>query len=319
MPKISVVMNCYNGEKYLREAIDSVYAQTFDDWEIIFWDNASTDQTAAIAASYDCRLRYFRSSSLLTLGAARRQAVCQSTGEWVAFLDCDDIWRPEKLQTQISALEGTEHILCYAGVREIEPNGKLIREVLPIHQTGQMLEQLLLQFDVNMVTPLLRREVLNIYNLNFDENVTASEEYNLFVRLAAKGTVLALPIILGSYRVSTGSLTDRQIAQWSVERRYTLDQLKRENPGVEELYPKAFREAYARGGYYEARYLMSEGRVVEARKIMANIVEVDYRYRLLLISLYVPKLWRLIHGTLFKRVLFPRLINLLHKKSNRAA
>ena len=58
-PLVSVIMNCYNGEKYLHKAINSVYAQTFENWEIIFWDNASTDSSAEIARSYDGKIRYF--------------------------------------------------------------------------------------------------------------------------------------------------------------------------------------------------------------------------------------------------------------------
>lgn len=315
MPEVSVVMNCYNGEKYLREAIDSVYAQSFQDWEIIFWDNASADQTPVIVASYDSRLRYFRSSTLLTLGAARRQAVEQARGKWVAFLDCDDFWYPDKLQTQISALAGTDHVLCYAGIREIDPDGTLIREVRPQHPSGHLLELLLLQFDINMVTPMLRRDVLQRFNLNFDDNVTASEEYNLFVRLAAKGTVLTLPNILGAWRISSGSLTDRQISRWSVERYHTLDQLKQENPGIDQRHPLAFHEAYARGDYYRARYLMSEGRVADARKVMSGIAAVDYRYRLLWLGLYVPKLWDVIHGKFLKRRVLPRIFETKHSSS----
>jgi len=314
MPKVSIIINCYNGEKYLREAIDSVYAQTFEDWEIIFWDNASTDQTPNIAATYDSKLKYFRSSQLITLGAARKEAVIKSTGEWIAFLDCDDSWFSNKLQVQLDALRGKDYVLCYAGIREIDINGRLIREVLPQHESGELLEKLFIQFDINMVTPLLRRDVMELYTLNFDENVTASEEYNLFVRLAAKGMVLALPEILGTYRVSAGSLTDRQISQWAIERYYTLEQLKQENPGIEVRYLKAFKEAYARGDYYKARYLMTEGRNSEARQIMSDIVRVDYRYRLLKIILYIPGLWSLFHGNLIKRRIGPWVINFFHVK-----
>lgn len=314
MPKVSIIINCYNGEKYLKEAIDSVYAQTFEDWEIIFWDNASTDQTPNIAATYDSKLKYFRSSQLITLGAARREAVIKATGEWIAFLDCDDSWISDKLQIQLDALSGKDYVLCYAGIREIDISGRLIREVLPQHKSGELLEKLLIQFDINMVTPILRRDVLELYALNFDENVTASEEYNLFVRLAAKGMVLAIPKILGTYRVSSGSLTDRQISQWAVERYYTLDQLKQENPGIEVRYLKAFEEAYARGDYYKARYLMTEGRNSEARQIMSGIVRMDYRYRLLKIVLYIPGLWGLVHGNLVKRRIGPWLINLFNVK-----
>ena len=316
MTKVSIIMNCHNGEKYLREAINSVYAQSFEDWEIIFWDNASTDETPNIAATYDSKLKYFRSVELITLGAARREAVLKATGEWIAFLDCDDSWFPEKLQMQLDALSGTDFILCYAGIREINHSGRLIREVLPQHQSGQLLEKLLLQFDINMVTPMLKRDILEEYGINFDENVTASEEYNLFVRLAAKGMVLALPEVLGTYRVSSGSLTDRQISQWAVERYYTLEQLKQENPGIEVRFLKAFEEAYARGDYYKARYLMTEGRYIEARQVMAGIVGYDYRYRLLEIILYIPGLWGLVHGNFIKRRIGPWLINIFHIKNN---
>ena len=73
-PLVSVVMNCYNSDRYLKEAIDSVYAQTFLDWEIIFWDNASTDRSAEISKSYDDKLLYFLGNQHVSLGAARNLA-----------------------------------------------------------------------------------------------------------------------------------------------------------------------------------------------------------------------------------------------------
>ena len=74
MVKVSVIINCLNGERYLRECLDSVVAQTFTDWEIIFWDNASIDATREIAERYDSRLRYFRADCTTDLGRARSQA-----------------------------------------------------------------------------------------------------------------------------------------------------------------------------------------------------------------------------------------------------
>src|ERR1035441_6876343 len=93
MPRVSVVMNGFNGERYLRAAIDSVVAQTFQDWELIFWDNASTDGSAEIVRSYgDARLRYFRGERTVPLGAARKLALEKVRGEWIGFLDTDDLW-----------------------------------------------------------------------------------------------------------------------------------------------------------------------------------------------------------------------------------
>ncbi|MCW2905203.1 MAG: glycosyl transferase, family 2, partial [Streptosporangiaceae bacterium] len=172
MPKFSVIMNCYNGEKYLRQAIDSVYAQSFTDWEIVFWDNASTDGTQEIARSYDERLRYFRSEKTVSLGAARKAAMKEVRGEWIGFLDCDDYWYSNKLERQFEYLSHGDYVLCYAGIAEINPDGSLIRQVLPNYSSGEMLEKQLLQFDINMVTPVLKKGTLDHYGLNFDDNIT---------------------------------------------------------------------------------------------------------------------------------------------------
>ena len=101
-PLVSIIMNCFNGEEFLCEAIDSVYAQSYTNWEIIFWDNASTDQTASIAKSYDKKLKYFRTSKTTSLGEARVAATKKARGKYLAFLDVDDkkYWlKPKTIST----------------------------------------------------------------------------------------------------------------------------------------------------------------------------------------------------------------------------
>jgi glycosyltransferase involved in cell wall biosynthesis len=312
MPAVSVIMNCYNGEAYLREAIDSVYAQQFGDWEIVFWDNGSKDASESIARSYsDGRLRYFRATTTTTLGAARALAMQQARGDWIGFLDVDDFWFPHKLSRQIAALEGSEYVLCYAGVREIRPDGALIRDALPRHRSGDMLDGQLRQFDINMVTPLMRHAVLARHGLCFDPHVVASEEYNLFIRLMAKGTVCAIPEVLGCWRISPGSLTDRSMPQWASERYYTIDQLLAENPGIEQRVPQALAIARARGHYYQAQYLMSLADKTGALAELRQAAAVDTSLRLLALTARVPPLWRLLHSTTMKRKWLPRLHRLV--------
>ena len=103
-PTVSVLMNCLNGARYLTEALDSVYRQSYDEWEIIFWDDASTDQSAAIAHSYDSRLRYCRGLGGSPLGASRNFALAQCRGRYVALLDCDDTWESDRLQRHVQDL-----------------------------------------------------------------------------------------------------------------------------------------------------------------------------------------------------------------------
>lgn len=115
-PCVSVIMNCRNSSEFLKEAIDSVFAQSFDNWEIVFWDNQSTDASPEIAQSY-CRassdgdeqkkrvLRYFRAEEPAPLGQARNLAIQKARGELIAFLDCDDLWEPDKLARQVELFE----------------------------------------------------------------------------------------------------------------------------------------------------------------------------------------------------------------------
>lgn len=315
MAEVSVIMNCYNGERFLREAIDSVLTQDFGDWELIFWDNASTDGSAAIVRSYDdTRIRYMRGETNVPLGHARKLAVAEARGTWIGFLDTDDLWYQDKLSAQLDALDGSDHVLCYAGIAEIEPDGSLIRELLPRYSSGDMFEAQLNQFDINMVTPLIRRSALLEHGISFDASVTASEEYNLFIRLLAKGTACSVPQILGAWRISPGSLTDRAIGRLHIERRYTLDQVQAENPGIAARHSAAFREAYARGDYYEARYQMANGRRIAAFRLLSGNAATDLRYAALAPATLIPGLWSAIHGNLLKRKLLPMVLGIARYK-----
>jgi glycosyltransferase involved in cell wall biosynthesis len=103
MPLVSVIMNVRNGASTLREALDSVMVQTLTDWELIVWDDRSSDDSARIVAEYsDRRIHYFLSPDETSLGKARDNAIRQARGEWVAFLDQDDLWMPRKLEMQMA-------------------------------------------------------------------------------------------------------------------------------------------------------------------------------------------------------------------------
>jgi glycosyltransferase involved in cell wall biosynthesis len=123
-PLVSILMNCFNGEKYLNEAIDSIYAQTYQNWEIVFWDNASTDRSASIAKGYDKRIKYHLAPENTPLGEARNLALKKASGQYIAFLDCDDIYLPDKLEQQVKLMQSKEYVMCYGSVAVIDESGK---------------------------------------------------------------------------------------------------------------------------------------------------------------------------------------------------
>lgn len=119
-PLVSVIINCYNGEKYLREAIDSVMAQTYDNWEMVFWDNQSTDGTREIVESYHSpKIHYYYAPEHTPLGEARNLAVEKANGEYINFLDADDVWMPEKLEKQVALIVPGEVEVVYTGFKVI--------------------------------------------------------------------------------------------------------------------------------------------------------------------------------------------------------
>ena len=99
---VSVIINCFNGEKHLNKCIQSVIDQTYIDWEIIFWDNQSTDNSKNIINFFnDKRIKYYYASTHESLYSARNFAIEKASGKFIAFLDTDDFWLPLKLETQV--------------------------------------------------------------------------------------------------------------------------------------------------------------------------------------------------------------------------
>jgi glycosyltransferase involved in cell wall biosynthesis len=300
MPAVSVIMNCLNGERFVRQAIQSIYDQTFTDWEIIFWDNASTDRTAEIANSFDGRLRYFRSSETIPLGAARRVAMAEAGGNWIAFQDHDDVSLPHRLERQMAATAGKDFAACYGGMREIDINDKVIRDVSPSYVSGDQFAQQLTQFEANLQTTIVNAGYLKRFDIQFDESFIMFEDYNLFMKLAAKGPVCVVPEILCLCRILATSWTARSLESHASERFRTLTQLRAVNPGIEWRYPEAFRDAKTRGLYYRARHEMQRGDFADARETMRGIKKLAPIYRVLYWLSWWPWAWNAAHGRKLK-------------------
>ena len=109
LPKVSILMNCFNGEKYISEAINSVLFQTYEIWELIIWDNQSNDNSKNIIFSYnDNRIQYYYAANHTCLGKARQLASLKFTGELIAFLDVDDKWMERKLEKQVNKFKNKD-------------------------------------------------------------------------------------------------------------------------------------------------------------------------------------------------------------------
>jgi glycosyltransferase involved in cell wall biosynthesis len=185
-PLVSVIMNCYNGQKYLRQAIDSVLTQTFQNWEIIFWDNQSTDASAQIFNSYgDQRLKYFYAPAHALLYAARNHAIEKAAGEFIAFLDVDDWWVPSKLEKQVRLFSDPEvGLVCSNFWVESERKHKRWASLKRSVPTGWVLNDLLKSYFVGLLTLVVRRSALASLEYPCDPRYHVMGDADLVIRLS---------------------------------------------------------------------------------------------------------------------------------------
>lgn len=226
-PTVSVIMNCYNGEKYLKEAIDSVYAQTYQNWEIIFWDNCSNDRSADIAQSYNDKLKYFRSNENTSLGEARNFAIAKASGQYIAILDCDDVYFPNKLELQASLLDEDQKLgLIYSNCLFVDADGKTIGvhfdRVRPVR--GDIYKSLLLRPNfIPCPSVMLRKSAIDKVG-SLDKNLSYSEEYDLFLRMSKEYTFTYIDDPIVKYRLHDSNMAGKGVLAMTLE---TIEVIKR--------------------------------------------------------------------------------------------
>ncbi len=206
-PLVSIVMNCFNGERFLKEAIDSIYSQSYDNWEIIFWNNGSSDNSGEIAKSYDEKLKYFNSKETTSLGVARNLAMEQVNGKYVTFLDCDDLYLPDRLSIQTSLMESNNSVMCYGSWIEINDSGEVVKNHLIEANSGNFFEKLLYKYNVNFQTLMINTHFLKENKFYFDQELTFSPDFNLIMQIALSNNISSINNYLAKYRVHNQSMT----------------------------------------------------------------------------------------------------------------
>ncbi len=298
--RVSIIMNCRNCEEYLRESLESVRAQTYAHWEIIFYDNLSSDGSAAIAQNFDPRLRYIRGEAPLSLGAARNRALAAANGEFVAFLDCDDMWLPDKLASQIGVFEADPAAdFVYGSYYFLRKKSGVWQRKLGLkgkHPEGNVFAAFLKHYPVNLQTVMLRRNTLARLDEWFDETLNLSEEYDLFMRMLHFSRARYLEQPLAYYRVHDKMASILQMSGYPKEVAHVLDKLKKLVPDFEANHHREVRYLEGKIGYWRARSEMYQGNRRQARADLRPHVGKGVVFLLLYGLTFFPMwLWRRLH------------------------
>ncbi len=206
MPQISVIIPVYNGEKTIFETIESVLNQTESDFELILINDGSQDSTLDIVASIqDPRLKVF-SYPNAGVSASRNRGIAHACGEFISFLDADDLWTPDKLEAQLRVLqENPQAAVAYSWLDYIDECGQFLRTGCRKTATGDVYPELLLyQFLENGSNALIRAQALSQVG-GFDQSLTHAEDWDMFLRLAARYHFVAVPSPQILYRMSASS------------------------------------------------------------------------------------------------------------------
>lgn len=200
---VSVVIPNYNYAKYVREAVGSVLAQTYSPLEVIVVDDGSTDESESVLAEFGDAIKLVRQKNQ-GVSAARNNGIAESSGEYVAFLDADDVWMPEKIARQIELFENDSALgLTHVGVEDIDAEGNVLATNLD-GLSGEVAADLLLLERAVILGGgsglMVRRDLLAEIG-GFDTRLSTSADWDLFYQSARRRPVGFLPEVLLKYRV----------------------------------------------------------------------------------------------------------------------
>ena len=208
-PLVSIIMNCFNGQNFLKDSIESVKNQTYQNWELIFWDNRSNDKSAEIFKSYDeKRFKYFCADKHTTLYEARNLAIEKSNGDFIAFLDTDDLWSNEKLEMQMDFFSNSEVGLVYSNLWIIKNNiNKRKIYTKKNLARGFIYNDLIKNYNIGILTVVLRKKFYLKLKRKFDERFSIIGDFDLFLRLSKLCIFESVQKPLAFYRLHAGNLS----------------------------------------------------------------------------------------------------------------
>ena len=236
---------------------------------------------------------YFLSKTNTTLGAARNMALEQARGEFIAFLDTDDYWLPEKLVLQVGILQKSIEVdfiysNCYLLDHQTGRQHKWLKRPQP---KGNVFGRFLQHYPVNLQTVLLRRSALDTLDQLFDDHLTLSEEFDLFMRILYRSKAYYLDVTTAVYRIHANMSSIRQIERWPLECQFILDKLLSLDAEISLAYPREIAAFKAKIAFWQARSDMHYRRSADARCALKPHIFQSVIFAVLFLSTYSYGLW----------------------------
>ena len=233
---VSIILNCYNGEKYLQQALNSIEKQSYKNWELIFWDNRSTDNSKNIFKSFkNKKFKYYFSKKHTSLYKARNLAIKKSRGQFISFIDVDDLWEKNKLKDQVKLFLRNKHVsLIYSNLwiqnENLKKRKLYWKKDLP---SGIIYKKIIKDYCIGIITVMIKKNILSKKNA-FDPKYNVIGDFDLFTRLAKKNKFMAVQAPLATYRVHGENLSIKnrikeidELKDWLRNNKYKLQSFEK--------------------------------------------------------------------------------------------
>lgn len=257
-PQVSVIIPVYNGERFIQESISSALGQSIPDFEVIVINDGSTDNSAAMVQDLFPTVRLINQKNQ-GAAAARNAGIEVARGEYVAFLDCDDLWDETKLERQLKLHRRYPDALAsYCDHRIIDATGRVTGKTGALDYprwSGHILPELIQGNCIVSPSVLIARRTAVIEAGGFDCNQPAgSDDWQLSMHIAALGPILYLPETLASYRRHDANASAAWSHRKSLGNLHALESMagvvaKQEQPQLDEIYRRALYKAYLTAGW----------------------------------------------------------------------
>ena len=219
---VSIIMNCHNGESFLKQSIDSIINQSFKNWELIFFDNVSDDNSLEIVESFnDKRIKVFKSEKFINLYHARNEAIQKAKGKYICFLDTDDYWERNKIEEQVNFLENNSNFeMVYSNFYTIKKdNTKYIQNNYNLPE-GKIVKDLLKKYSIGILTACIKKKIFE--NILFDEKTNIIGDFDFFVKLSCDYNIGCIQKPLAFYRDHENNLSKKKLGVYINELNYWI-------------------------------------------------------------------------------------------------
>lgn len=263
--RISVIIPSYNAANTVRRAIDSALLQSYEAYEIIVVDDGSVDDTRTIVRSYGSPVKLIEAEHA-GVSSARNTGIEASKGEWIAFLDADDLWDKEKLQLQLHAAEQAAANVVVCGCVAVRAGHPY--KSMRARGKRQMFHSLLLSNGIATPTVMVRREAIENPKLRFPVGVSFGEDWQMWIQLASRHEWLFIPDVLVTvYRSDNNCTAGLDAERFSGAVLSVYNRLK-EVSGVKSTVEGMWPKLLANVEYIKANYLYDQGENHRARAVL---------------------------------------------------